>query len=72
MLYVERESQRRILIGTKGTRIREIGRVSRTKLEHFIGEPVYLDLWVKVLPIWRKNATALRRFGYRIPTEKSP
>jgi GTP-binding protein Era len=72
VLYVERESQKRILIGTKGMRIRDIGRVSRTKVEQFIGEPVYLDLWVKVLRNWRKNAAVLRRFGYRIPTEKSP
>src|SRR6185312_9114549 len=67
VLYVERESQKRILIGTKGMRIRDIGRVSRTKVEQFIGEPVYLDLWVKVLRNWRKNAAVLRRFGYRIP-----
>jgi GTP-binding protein Era len=71
VLYVERESQKRILIGTKGARIRDIGRVSRGKVEPFVGEPVYLDLWVKVLPNWRKNAAALRRFGYRLPTERS-
>jgi GTPase len=69
VLYVERESQKRILIGTRGDRIREIGRASRTKIEQLIGEPVYLDLWVKVLPNWRKNAVALRRLGYRLPQE---
>jgi GTP-binding protein Era len=72
VLYVERESQKRILIGSKGTRIREIGRVARVKIEQFIGEPTYLDLWVKVLPNWRKSTNALRRFGYRLPTENSP
>lgn len=72
VLYVERESQKRIIIGTKGTRIRDIGRVARTKIERFLGQPVYLDLWVKVLPNWRKSATALRRFGYRTPTENPP
>lgn len=71
VLYVERESQKRILIGTKGTRIREIGRAARAKIEPFIREPVYLDLWVKVLPNWRKSASALRRFGYRSSTEPS-
>ncbi|HEY2376167.1 MAG TPA: GTPase Era [Gemmatimonadaceae bacterium] len=71
VLYVERESQKRILIGTKGDRIREIGRVSRKKIEDFIGEPVYLDLWVKVLSNWRKNATALRRLGYQLPKERT-
>ena len=70
VLYVERESQKRILIGTKGTRIRDIGRAARAKIEQFIGEPVYLDLWVKVLPNWRKSASALRRFGYRSSTEQ--
>lgn len=69
VLYVERESQKRILIGTKGERIREIGRASREKIQELVGEAVYLDLWVKVLSNWRKSATALRRFGYRLPKE---
>jgi GTP-binding protein Era len=72
VLYVERESQKRILIGAKGERIREIGRTSREKIQELIGEAVYLDLWVKVLSNWRKNATALRRFGYRLPKERMP
>jgi GTPase len=71
VLYVERESQKRILIGAKGDRIREIGRVSRAKIEELIGEPVYLDLWVKVLSNWRKCPTALRRLGYRLPKERT-
>jgi GTP-binding protein Era len=65
VLYVERESQKRILIGAGGKRIRDIGRVARGKIERFVGSPVYLDLWVKVLPNWRKSDRALRRFGYR-------
>ena len=72
VLYVERESQKRILIGAKGDRIREIGRASREKIEELIGEPVYLDLWVKVLSNWRKSAIALQRFGYRLPKERTP
>jgi GTP-binding protein Era len=72
VLYVERESQKRILIGAKGDRIREIGRASREKIQEFVGEPVYLDLWVKVLSNWRKNAIALRRLGYRLPKERIP
>jgi GTP-binding protein Era len=71
VLYVERESQKRILIGAKGARIREIGRVARTKVEQLVGETVYLDLWVKVLANWRKSASALRRFGYRLPPERT-
>ena len=71
VIYVERESQKRILIGAKGARIREIGRVSREKIEHFTGSAVYLDLWVKVLANWRKKAPALRRFGYRLPEDST-
>jgi GTP-binding protein Era len=69
VIYVERESQKRILIGARGGRIREIGKASRAKIEELIGSPVYLDLWVKVLSNWRKNADALRRLGYRLPKE---
>jgi len=69
VLYVERESQKRILIGAKGTRIREIGRVARGKVEALVGSPVYLDLWIKVLPNWRRNERSLKRFGYVIPKE---
>jgi GTPase len=71
VLYVERESQKRILIGARGTCIREIGRVSRSKIENLVGETVYLDLWVKVLANWRKNDNALKRLGYRIPKERT-
>jgi GTP-binding protein Era len=69
VIYVERESQKRILIGARGERIREIGRASRAKVEELVGAGVYLDLWVKVLSNWRKNADALRRLGYRLPKE---
>ncbi|HEY0970213.1 MAG TPA: GTPase Era [Gemmatimonadales bacterium] len=69
VIYVERESQRGILIGAKGARIREIGRASREKLEALVGSPVYLDLWVKVLPNWRRKPASLNRLGYRIPED---
>ena len=69
VIYVERESQKRILIGARGERIREIGRASRAKIEELVGSGIYLDLWVKVLSNWRKNADALRRLGYRLPKE---
>jgi len=67
VMYVERESQKRILIGEGGMRIREIGRASRIKIEQLVGAAVYLDLWVKVLANWRRNARDLRRFGYKLP-----
>jgi GTP-binding protein Era len=68
-IYVERDSQKRILIGEKGARIREIGRAARAKIERLVGGAVYLDLWVKVLANWRRDARALERFGYRMPQE---
>jgi len=71
VLYVERESQKRIVIGQKGARIREIGRASREKIEALIDAPVYLDLWIKVLPNWRKKPETLSRFGYHLATGKS-
>ena len=71
VLYVERESQKRILIGASGSRIRDIGRAARVKVEAFVGANVYLDLWVKVLPNWRKSDSAIRRFGYRLHDDSS-
>ena len=65
VIYVERDSQKAILIGAKGQRVRSIGQAARKKIEALIGEPMYLDLWVKVLPNWRKSASALARFGYQ-------
>jgi GTP-binding protein Era len=64
VIHVERESQKRILIGEKGRRIKLLGMAARRKIETLVGAPVYLDLWVKVLQNWRKDAAALRRFGY--------
>ena len=72
VLHVERDSQKRILIGANGQRIRAIGKAARQKVEEFIGSPVYLDLWVKVLPNWRRDRNALNRFGYSLPEDRSP
>jgi GTP-binding protein Era len=63
-LFVEREPQKRIVIGAGGQTIKAIGARARRRIEALIGEPVYLDCWVKVLPHWRKSATALTRFGF--------
>ncbi|MCC6319590.1 MAG: GTPase Era [Gemmatimonadaceae bacterium] len=68
-LSVERESQKRILIGHGGSRIREIGRAARGKVEPLVGGAVYLDLWVKVVPNWRRNVAALARLGFTLPKE---
>jgi GTP-binding protein Era len=65
VLHVERDSQKAILIGAKGQRIREIGKAARAKIEALVGATIYLDLWVKVLPNWRRDRNALRRLGYQ-------
>jgi GTPase len=70
VLHVERDSQKRILIGAKGQRMRSIGQAARLKVEALLEQPVYLDLWVKVLPNWRKSPSALARFGYRLQEER--
>jgi GTPase len=72
VIFVERESQKGILIGASGSRIREIGRAARAKIEALVGGPVYLDLRVKVLANWRRNARSLRRFGYRLAEGSNP
>jgi GTP-binding protein Era len=69
VVYLERESQKRIFIGAGGAKIRDIGKAARQKVEQLIGAPAYLDLWVKVLPNWRKNPTALTRLGYTVPQD---
>ncbi|HUQ18138.1 MAG TPA: GTPase Era [Gemmatimonadaceae bacterium] len=66
VIYVERDSQKRIVIGAKGARIREVGQAARKKIESFLEQSVYLDLWVKVVPNWRRSTSALERFGYHI------
>lgn len=66
VLHVERDSQKRILIGAGGSRIKSIGTRARGKIETLIRSPVYLDLHVKVLPNWRRDSAALRRLGYRV------
>lgn len=72
ILHVERDSQKRILIGSGGRRIRAIGRDARRKIETLVGSPVYLDLWVKVLPNWRRNPRVLARLGYLVPEDQTP
>lgn len=71
-VFVERATQKGILIGRGGAAIRELGRVARGKIEEFIAAPVYLDLWVKVLPKWRRDPLALARLGFSIPPAETP
>jgi GTPase len=66
-LYVERESQKGIVIGRSGATIKALGAHARSRLEQLLGAPVYLDCWVKALPNWRKSSSALSRFGFPEP-----
>lgn len=63
-IYVERESQRGILIGEGGRMSREIGRRARTDLEEYFVHQVYLEIWVKAQRHWRDRQEWLRRLGY--------
>ena len=64
IMYVERESQKGIVIGTGGERLREIGTVARSQIEALLGSKVYLDLRVKVAKDWQRDPKQLRRLGF--------
>ena len=64
IIYAERESQKKIIIGRKGEQLKRIGRTARAKIEDFLESGVYLDLWVKVRQKWRKNGFFLNTAGY--------
>ena len=63
-IYVERESQKGIVIGHKGAMLKEIGRLARPDIEMMIGSKVYLDLWVKVRKDWRNRDAILKSLGF--------
>ncbi len=65
VIYVERDSQKGIIIGHKGAGLKRIGTEARKDLEKFFGKKIYLELYVKVNKDWRKKADQLRRFGYK-------
>ncbi len=69
-IYVERESQKAILLGRGGAALKALGAAAREKIETFIGARVYLDLWIKVLPGWRRKKSALEYLGYAPPAEE--
>ncbi len=68
-VYVERASQKGIVIGEGGRMIRDIGADARRKIEAFLGGPVYLELRVKVLPNWRRRRNLLKLLGFRTPSD---
>ncbi|MEJ2419321.1 MAG: KH domain-containing protein, partial [Exilibacterium sp.] len=67
LILVERESQKRILIGDKGARIKNIGQQARIDMESMFGGKVMLNLWVKVKSGWSDDERALRSLGYDDP-----
>ena len=62
-IYVERDSQKGIIIGKKGEMLKNIGKLSRPEIEMLIGTKVYLDIWVKVKKNWRNSLGAIQDFG---------
>src|SRR5204862_7176280 len=64
VVYVERDSQKGIVIGEGGRTIKALGQAARAKIAALLDGPVYLELHVKVLPRWRRHAPSLKRLGY--------
>ena len=64
VVYVERDSQKGIIIGRQGAAIKQVGTEARLDLEQLLGTRVFLDLSVKVKKNWRRDANQIRRFGY--------
>lgn len=65
-IYVETDSQKKIIIGQGGRMIKKIGQAAREELEFLLGTRIYLDLFVRVEKNWTKDISALRRLGYRV------
>ena len=63
-LYVERDSQKGIIIGHKGSRLRKIGTDARKQIEALLGTPVYLDLHIKIAKDWQRDPRQLRKLGF--------
>lgn len=63
-IVIERKSQKGIVIGERGRTLKRIGRRARPQIEDLVGTRVYLDLWVKIRPKWRKKESELRWLGY--------
>jgi GTPase len=63
-IYVERDSQKGIIIGAGGAMLKKIGQQARTEIEQWVGHKVFLELWVKVWEKWRERENSLRELGY--------
>ena len=63
-IFVERESQKGIVIGAKGAMLKQIGQLARQDIERLLGNKVFLELWVKVRADWRNKESSIKEFGY--------
>jgi GTP-binding protein Era len=69
-VFVERDTQKAIILGHGGSMIKQIGRDARREIEKLLGTRVYLELWVKVKKGWRRDEDELRRLGYAVPRQQ--
>jgi GTP-binding protein Era len=65
IIYVERDSQKGIIIGKQGALLKEVGRLARKDIETLLGSKTFLELWVKVKKDWRNQERVLRDLGFR-------
>ncbi len=65
-IYIERETHKRIIIGSNGKQLQRIGKAARKEIEEIVDGKVFLDLFIKVEPKWRRNEKALKRLGYKL------
>jgi GTPase len=63
-MYVERQSQKAIVLGARGARLKEVGSTARRQIEALLGRHVYLDLRIKVAKDWQRDPKQLRRLGF--------
>jgi GTP-binding protein Era len=69
-IFVEKDSQKGIVIGQGGRMLKRIGREARKEIEEMVGTRVYLELRVKVKKKWRRDEDELRRLGYALPRKR--
>ncbi len=70
IIHVERESQKGMVVGKAGSKIKAIGQAARKEVEAFLGQQVFLGLKVKLLKDWSRDAEALKRLGYNLPATR--
>ena len=70
VIYVERDSQKGIVLGANGAMIKRIGQAARPEIENLVGTKVYLELWVKVWERWRRRENMLKQLGYATEKKK--